>query len=103
MPKEVTNMLIKFMPKSILRKWSFALAIIGLLINMVFMILVALDIIGSESPAPWMSAVTGIPVIAAFVTGIIAFVWSRERSMLVYLGLVLLVLLFVLGEFLFPH
>jgi len=93
----------RIIPKSLLGKWSVVLAGIGILVNVVFMILVALDNFSSGSPAPWVSAVAGIPVIAAFVTGAIAFIWSKERAFLVYLGLTLLVILFVVGEFTFPH
>jgi len=43
--------------------------------------------------------------IAAFVTGAVAIIRKKERSLLVYTSSLfgLLVLLFVLGEVLFPH
>jgi hypothetical protein len=43
--------------------------------------------------------------IAAFVTGLISIVKSRERSILVFLAAIigLLVLIFCLGEVIFPH
>ena len=93
----------RIFPKSVLGKCSVILAGIGILLNVVFMVLLAMGNLETESPALWISAVTGIPVIAAFATGVIAFIWSKERAILVYLGLALLVVLFVLGEFLFPH
>jgi hypothetical protein len=101
--KVVMNTWTRILPKSVLGKWSVALAVIGILLDVVFMVLVATGNLDTESPAPWISAVTGIPVMAAFVTGVIAIVLSKERAILVYLGMALLVLLFVLGEFLFPH
>jgi hypothetical protein len=103
MSKEVTNMWTRILPKSVLGKWSVVLAGTGLLLNVVFIVLATRGSLGAESPAPWISAVSGIPVIATFVTGVIAIVWSKERAILVYLGMALLVLLFVLGEVLFPH
>ena len=103
MSEEVTNMRTRVLPKCVLGKWSVVLAGIGILLDAVFMVMVATGNLDTESPAPWMSAVSGIPVIAAFATGVIAFIWSKERAILVYLGLALLVLLFVLGEVLFPH
>ncbi|MBI2670751.1 hypothetical protein HYX18_02130 [Candidatus Woesearchaeota archaeon] len=47
----------------------------------------------------------GISGILAFFTGIISIVKSKERSVLVFLATAigLFVLIFVLGEFLFPH
>jgi hypothetical protein len=100
--KEVMNMWTRILPKSVLGKWSVALAVIGILLDVVFMVLVATGNLDTESPAPWISAVTSIPVMA-FITGVIAIVLSKERAILIYLGMTLLVLLFVLGEFLFPH
>jgi hypothetical protein len=43
--------------------------------------------------------------IAAFVTGLISIIKSRERSILVFLAVIvgLLVLIFCLGEVIFPH
>lgn len=47
----------------------------------------------------------GLSGIAAFIIGLISIIKFKERSWLVYLSCFvgLLVLLFVLGEFLFPH
>ena len=47
----------------------------------------------------------GICGIAAFFTGIISIIKSKERSVLVFLTTVIgfLVLIFVLGEILVPH
>jgi hypothetical protein len=43
--------------------------------------------------------------IAAFVTGLISIIKSKERSILVFLVVVVgvLALLFLLGEVIFPH
>jgi hypothetical protein len=50
-------------------------------------------------------AAFGISGIAAFVTGLISMIKSKERSILVFLAAVvgLYALIFFLGEFLFPH
>jgi cytochrome bd-type quinol oxidase subunit 2 len=47
----------------------------------------------------------GVCGVAAFVTGIISIIKSKERSVFVFFSTAigLFVLLFVLGEFLFPH
>ncbi len=47
----------------------------------------------------------GVSGVSALVTGIIGIVKSRERSLLVFLATAigLIVLIFSLGEILFPH
>jgi hypothetical protein len=47
----------------------------------------------------------GISGVSAFVTGIISIIKSKERSVLVFLTTTIgfFVLVFWLGEFLFPH
>jgi hypothetical protein len=92
----------RILPKTILGKWSVTLAFISIILTFLSLVLVSM---GNhlDTDAPWIGALTGILALAAFVTGIIAFILSKERAILVYLGLVLLVLIFVLGEFLFPH
>jgi len=96
-------MLTSILPKSYLGKGSVILAAAGILLNVVFMVLLALGDLGPGPVPLWIGAVSGIPVIAAFAAGVIGIIWSKERAILVYLGMALLVLLFVLGEVLFPH
>lgn len=91
------------LPKSFLGKGSVILAIVGILLNAVFMVLLTLGNLGPGTVPLWISGVSGITVIAAFAAGVIGIIWSKERAILVYLGMALLVLLFVLGEVLFPH
>ena len=52
-----------------------------------------------------MSAVVIVVGVAAFVTGLISIIKGKERSILVFIGTLVGVfaLIFVLGEFLFPH
>ena len=96
------NIQIHILPKTVMGKWSVSLAIIGILLTVVSMVLVAMGH-HLDVDAPWVGAVLSFAIFAAFATGLIAFIRSKERGITVYLGLGLLILLFVLGEFLFPH
>ena len=91
------------LPKSYLGKASVILAVVGILLNAVFMILLARGDFEPDQVPLWVSGVSGISAIAAFAAGVIGIIWSKEWAILVYLGMALLVLLFVLGEVLFPH
>lgn len=96
-------MRMSILPKSLLGRWSVGLAAANILLNVLFLVLVARGGLGPGPVAPIANATTGISGIAALVTGLISMIKSKERSILVYLGMGLLVLLFLLGEFLFPH
>ena len=99
-----------FRPKTTLGKWSVALigAFIVLIIS--FQFLVTLGHRGGET---FLSAllltvpiiIAGISGVSAFVIGLIGIIRSREQSVIVYLAVTigLLVLLFGLGEIIFPH
>ena len=91
------------LPKSYLGKASVILAAANILLTAVSMVLLALGDLEPGTVPMWIGGVTGILAIAAFATGIIGIIWRKERALLVYLGMSLLVLLFLLGEFLFPH
>ena len=91
------------MPKSYLGKASVILAAANILLTVVSMVLLARGDLGPGSVPLWIGGVTGILSIAAFAAGVIGIIWSKERAILVYLGMALLVLLLVLGEVLFPH
>ena len=98
------------MPRTIMGKWSTGLIIAFFLFFAVFLILVALGQRGNDTffsnltlTIPMLLAeVSGV---SALVTGIIGIVKSRERSVLVFLATAigLVVLIFSLGEILFPH
>jgi hypothetical protein len=49
--------------------------------------------------------IAGISGISAFFTGIIGILKSKERSVLVFIAVLIgfFILVFILGEFLFPH
>ena len=91
-------------------KWSTGLIIALLLFFAVFVILVASGQRGGDTffsnlalTIPMLLA--GVSGISALVTGSIGIVKSRERSVLVFLATAigLFVLVFSLGEVLFPH
>ena len=98
-------MRISVLPKSYLGRWSVGLAAANILLNVLFLVLVARGGLGPGPVAPIANATTGISGIAALVTGLISVTRSKERSILVFLALVvgLFTLLFFLGEFLVPH
>jgi len=104
-------MKVSFLPKTKLGKWSMWLIV-------AFFLLLATGIAvvsvfkqeGGETffdnlwiSIPMLNAVAS--AIAAFITGIIAIIKNKERSILVIITTVigLLVLWFVVGEILVPH
>lgn len=100
-------MRISILPKTSLGRWSVGLAAAFILLSILFAVLTGLGGVGPGPVAPIVIAtvIFGISGIAAFVTGLISIVKSKERSILVFLAAVvgLFCLVFFLGEFLFPH
>ena len=103
-------MKIYFAPKTTLGKWSVSLIIAFMVLLGVFQLLVASGQRGGETffsnlilTIPMLTA--GVSGISAFVTGLIGIIKSRERSVIVYLAALigLFVLLFGIGEIVFPH
>lgn len=101
---------ITIIPKSRLGKWSLGLLGGFVLFIALFAILAAYLRDGGETffsnlrlSLPILLA--GLCGIAAFFTGSAGIVFSRERSVLVFLAVLigLFVLVFFLGEVLFPH
>jgi len=102
-------------PKTYLGKWSVCLAGVFIALFMLAQIVAAVGRSqGAFEPErssfyaflfPAIIILSGICGIAAFFTGIISIVKSKERSVFVFLATVLgfLVLDFMLGEILFPH
>ena len=103
-------MKLHFMPKTTLGKWSVALIVVFIVLLVSFQLLVASGQRGGET---FFSAliltvpilIAGFSGVSAFVTGLIGVIRSRERSVIVYLAVTigLLVLLWGLGEIIFPH
>jgi len=94
---------IGILPKSSLGKWSVGLAAAFILLSILFAVLTGL---GGE-PGPFalifiVNVVIGISSIAAFITGLVSIIKSKERSVLVFLAVLLgfCALLFYLGSFL---
>jgi len=98
------------MPKTVLGKWAIRLIVVFFILFAVFQVLVAIGQRGGEKffdnlllaiPGLLM-AITGI---GSFFTGIVSVARYKERAFLVFIATLigLLILLFVLGEIIFPH
>ena len=109
-------MIIKFIPKTILGKWSIALIVampIFFCIGVSFVSFYEFVPAGKTIPRdiivrPWvaLSMLTGfISGITAFFTGIIGIIRKKDHSVFVFLSTAagFLVLLWCLAEILFPH
>jgi predicted Abi (CAAX) family protease len=103
-------MRITVLPKTSLGKWSVGLIAAFILFLALFLILVAFGQRGGETffsnlllTVPMLLA--GTCGVAAFVTGLIGIIKSKERSILVYLAIFIgfEIMVFGLGEFLVPH
>ena len=103
-------MKVHFIPKTLLGKWSIGLAVASIVLFISIQFFVASGLRDSYTfisgllltiPVP----LAGISGISAFFTGIIGIIKSKERSVLVFLSTMIgfFVLLFLLGEVLFPH
>jgi len=101
---------LKLSPKTKLGRWSVGLIAAFFILFAIFQLLVGSGQQGGETfsdnlllsiPALLMATMG----IAAFVTGIIAIIKHKERSILVFISSLIgfLVLDFVLGEIFFPH
>ncbi|MGD0353113.1 MAG: hypothetical protein ABSB38_06420 [Dehalococcoidia bacterium] len=103
-------MRIDVLPKTSLGKWSVGLIAAFILFLVLFIILVVSGQRGGETffsnlllTVPMFLA--GTCGVAAFVTGLIGIIKSKERSILVFLAIFIGfdILVFCLGEFLVPH
>jgi predicted Abi (CAAX) family protease len=101
---------ITVLPKTSWGKWSAGLIVAFILFFVLFLILVASGQRGGETffsnlllTVPMLLA--GTCGVAAFVTGLIGIIKSKERSILVYLAIFIGfdILVFCLGEVLVPH
>lgn len=100
----------KILPKTHLGKWSTGLFAVCIVFFVIFQILVASGQRGGETfldniPLSLNGLVFVISGISAFFTGIISIVKGKERSALAFISTIigLLILIFVIGEFIFPH
>jgi len=101
---------ITVLPKTSLGKWAVGLIAVFILFLALFIILVLSGQRGDEAffsnlllTVPMLLA--GTCGVAAFVTGLIGVIKSKERSILVFLAIFVGfdILVFCLGEFLVPH
>lgn len=98
------------MPRTRLGKWSAGLIVVSLLLFATLALLVSLGQRGGETffSNPLLG-ISGLGAAAAAVlasfAGIVAIIKNKERSVFVYIATAigLYVLVFVLGEILFPH
>jgi len=104
------NMRISFLPKTLLGKWSIGLIIAFFLFLVAFQLLVASGQRGGDTF--FSNLVLTVPIllagtsgVSAFPTGLIGVIRSKERSVLVFLTILIgfFVLSFWLGEILSPH
>ena len=98
-------MRISILPKTSLGKWSIGLAAAFILINILSVVLTGLGGVGPGPVGPIIGVAFATSGIAALVTGLISIIKSKERSILVILAVAVgaFVVIFGLGEFLYPH
>ncbi len=98
-------MRISIQPKSLLGRWSIGMGAAFILLQVLSSILTGLGGMGSGPIGPMIGVAFGVSGIAALITGLISVIKSKERSILVFIAILvgLFCLLFFLGEFLFPH
>jgi len=103
-------MKINFTPKTHLGKWSIVLIISFFIFLGLFFIFVNLgerggDTFFSNLKLTIPMLIAGISGVGCFFTGIISVFKNKEKSVLVFLSIILgfLILLWILAEVLFPH
>jgi hypothetical protein len=103
-------MKIRYKPFTILGKCSVWLIIVSLSFFIVFYALVASvqrggDTFFSNLALTIPMLIAAISAISSFFTGIISIIRNRERAIFVYVSTIIgfFVLLFGLGEIIFPH
>ena len=108
MKKRITK--FSLLPNTRLGKWSMNLIIAFFLLFLLFQLLILSGQRGGNTffdnlllSIPWLFMV--VCGIASFFTGTISIIKKKERAVFVFLSTALgfFILLFVLGEFLFPH
>jgi len=103
-------MRISFKPKSVLGNWSIRLIIASAVFFIVFASLVATGQRGGDTFfSNLLLAITiliaAISAVSSFFIGIISVIKSGERAFFVYISTLIgfIVLLYGLGEIIFPH
>ena len=98
------------LPKTVLGKWSVGLAISFIVF---FVLLIILSAAGQKGGDTFFSnlslSIPGLLAIvsgvAAFFTGVISVIFMKERAVLTFLAIAigLLLIVFIIGDFLFPE
>ena len=105
-----SGMRVIVLPKSYLGKWSIGFIAAFIVFFVIFQLLVVSGQRGGETffsnlalTIPILLA--GISGVLAFFTGVIGVIRNRERSILVFLAMLIgfFILLFSIGEVAFPH
>jgi cytochrome bd-type quinol oxidase subunit 2 len=103
-------MKVYFIPKTRLGRWSLCLIITTILFFIILSLLAASGQQGGDTFLDNLAlAIPGLIMIisgvAAFFTGIISLIRSRERGILVFIAtlLGLFVIIFITGDLLFPY
>ncbi len=103
-------MKITFTPKTHLGKWTVGLIIAFFIFLAVFFIFIQLGERGGETLFSNLKlfvpySIAALSAVASFFTGLITTFKNKERSVLVFLCMVVgfLVLLWILAELVFPH
>ncbi len=99
------NIRISILPKSSLGRWSVGMAAVFILLFMLSSVLTGLGGVGPGPLGPIIGVAFGISGIATLVTGLISTIKSKERSILVFLAMLVgfLTLILLVGELIFPH
>ena len=110
-------MRLSFIPKTTLGRWS-----VGLIVAMPVLFFIGRSLLNllyksvpggntilediAKRPALALTMLTGmVSGISAFITGLIAVIKQKERALFVYAAIIIgaLLIIFLLGEILFPH
>jgi len=103
-------MKVQVSPKTLLGKWAVWLIVAFVFLFAVFQLLVASGQRGGETF--FDNLLLAVPIVVAaicgissLVTGLVGIIKSKEQSILVFVAsfIGILVLIFVLGEFVYPH
>jgi hypothetical protein len=91
---------ITILPKTILGKWSLGTILVGILLYMIFFIVVRLGYRSGVNVPASPTILLFISAIASMVIGIISVIKNKERSILIFITIVmgLLALVFLVGD-----
>lgn len=103
------------MPKTVLGKWSLGFAAVFVVIYLYSVIMTGLsqrhigdDVLMSPVVRPVLISISLIGIVSgllAFITGLISYIKYKDKAVLVQAAICIgfFVVIFLVGEFLFPH